>query len=138
MQTIIRNDFLPLLLECLATTQPVPESGSLNRYQLVKQAEAYILTHLDQPLTLQDLCAAAGTKCRTLQTAFLQVCGISPMTYLKIQRLHGARAQLQAADPKTATVMAVANRWGFWHMGYFSRDYKRMFGELPSQALRQV
>ncbi len=138
MQTIIRNDFLPLLLECLATTQPVPEPGSLNRYQLVKQAEAYMLAHLDQPLTLQDLCAAAGAKRRTLQTAFLEVCGISPMTYLKIQRLHGARAQLQAANPKTATVMALATHWGFWHMGHFSNDYKQMFGESPSQTLRRV
>jgi AraC family ethanolamine operon transcriptional activator len=138
MQTIIRNDFLPLLLECLGTSQSVPESGRSQRYQLVKQAEAYMLTHLDQPLTLQDLCTAVGAKGRTLQTAFLEVCGISPMAYLKAQRLHGVRLQLQSANPQMITVMSIATRWGFWHMGYFSRDYKQMFGESPSQTLKRV
>ncbi|MGA7932356.1 MAG: helix-turn-helix domain-containing protein [Kovacikia sp.] len=139
MQTIIRKDFLPLLLECLGTSQSVPESELSNRYQLVKQVEAYMLNHLDQPLTLQDLCAMTGSsKRRTLQTAFLEVFGISPMTYLKIQRLHGVRCQLKAAHPQTKTVVGIATRWGFWHMGHFSRDYKRMFGELPSQTLRRV
>jgi AraC family transcriptional regulator, ethanolamine operon transcriptional activator len=138
MQKIIRNDFLPLLLECLGTSQSVPESGLSDRYQLVKQAEAYLLTHLDRPLTLQDLCAAVGSKCRTLQTAFLEIFGISPMAYLKTQRLHGARCQLKAAHPQSITVMGIATHWGFWHMGYFSRDYKRMFGESPSQTLKRV
>ena len=28
----------------------------------------------------------------------------------------------------------VAHRWGFWHMGQFARDYRRLFGELPSET----
>jgi AraC family ethanolamine operon transcriptional activator len=137
MQTIIRNDFLPLLLECLATSQTVPEAGFYHRYEMVKQAEAHMLTHLDQPLTLQDLCTAVGAKGRTLQSAFLAVYGTSPMGYLKIQRLHGARQRLQTAHPKTNTVVGIASAWGFWHMGHFARDYKQMFGEAPSQTLKR-
>jgi AraC family ethanolamine operon transcriptional activator len=30
----------------------------------------------------------------------------------------------------------VAARWGFWHFSQFSADYRRMFGELPSETLR--
>lgn len=138
MQTIIRNDFLPLLLECLATSQSLPEASFSHRYTLVKQAEDYMLSHLHQPLTLQDLCTAVGVKSRTLQTAFLAVYGTSPMAYLKIQRLHGARRRLQTANPKTHTVVGIATAWGFWHMGYFSRDYKQMFGEAPSQTLKRA
>jgi AraC family ethanolamine operon transcriptional activator len=33
-------------------------------------------------------------------------------------------------------VQDVAARWGFWHLGQFSLDYKRQFGELPSATLR--
>jgi AraC family ethanolamine operon transcriptional activator len=69
--------------------------------------------------------------------AFLEIYGISPMTYLKAQRLHGARYHLQTTNPKTATVVGIATRWGFWHMGYFSHDYKQMFGESPSQTLKR-
>ena len=25
-----------------------------------------------------------------------------------------------------------ADRWGFWHVGDFARDYERRFGRLPS------
>ncbi len=138
MQTIIRNDFLPLLLECLATSLAMPEASFSHRYQMVKQVEAHMLTHLNQPLTLQDLCTVVGAKSRTLQTAFLAVYGTSPMAYLKIQRLYGARLHLQSADPKTGTVVGIATNWGFWHMGHFSRDYKQMFGETPSQTLKRV
>jgi len=28
-------------------------------------------------------------------------------------------------------------RWGFTHLGFFARDYKKMFGELPSETLRK-
>jgi AraC family ethanolamine operon transcriptional activator len=138
VQTIIREDFVPMLLECLSTSQTVPESDFSHRYRLVKQAEAYMLTNLDRPLTLQDLCKALGSKSRTLQTTFLESFGISPMAYLKNQRLHGVRYQLKAANPQTVTVMGIATCWGFWHMGHFSHDYRHMFGEAPSETLHRV
>jgi len=28
----------------------------------------------------------------------------------------------------------VANKWGFWHLGQFAKDYRSWFGELPSEA----
>jgi transcriptional regulator GlxA family with amidase domain len=30
----------------------------------------------------------------------------------------------------------VAVRWGFFHLGSFSADYRRMFGEGPSETQR--
>jgi AraC family ethanolamine operon transcriptional activator len=38
------------------------------------------------------------------------------------------------AAPDTATVQAIARRWGFWHTGEFAAAYRRLFGELPSQT----
>ncbi|UCG61547.1 MAG: helix-turn-helix domain-containing protein [Candidatus Zixiibacteriota bacterium] len=35
------------------------------------------------------------------------------------------------------TIADVANHWGFWHMGQFSADYRRLFGELPLETLRR-
>jgi AraC family ethanolamine operon transcriptional activator len=35
----------------------------------------------------------------------------------------------------SSRIADVANRWGFWHMGQFAADYRRQFGELPSETV---
>jgi AraC family ethanolamine operon transcriptional activator len=30
----------------------------------------------------------------------------------------------------------VAHEWGFWNASHFAKDYRDMFGELPSKTLR--
>jgi transcriptional regulator GlxA family with amidase domain len=47
------------------------------------------------------------------------------------------RNELLAADPETTTVVSVANKWGFTHMGHFSGYYTRLFGENPSVTLQR-
>ena len=36
---------------------------------------------------------------------------------------------------KGARVQDIAPEFGFWHMGQLASDYKRHFGELPSESL---
>jgi AraC family ethanolamine operon transcriptional activator len=60
------------------------------------------------------------------------------MAYLKVQRLHAVRRTLKLADPETCSVMAIANQFGFWSAGHFARDYKKMFGELPSDTINRI
>jgi AraC family ethanolamine operon transcriptional activator len=38
--------------------------------------------------------------------------------------------------PDKATVLEIAQRWGFWHTGEFAAAYRRLFGELPSKTLK--
>ena len=45
-----------------------------------------------------------------------------------------AQEAIRAAD-ETEGVADIANGWGFWHMGQFAADYRRQFGELPSETL---
>jgi len=33
------------------------------------------------------------------------------------------------------SITQISSQWGFWHMGQFGADYKRQFGELPSETL---
>jgi AraC family transcriptional regulator, ethanolamine operon transcriptional activator len=104
---------------------------------IVRAAEDYALSRVDEQLHVTDLCRAAGVSERTLEYAFKEVMGLTPMNYLVRLRLHRVREALLAATHGTSTVSAEALKWGFWHFGEFSRAYKTCFGELPSDTLRR-
>ncbi len=108
-------------------------SGLRFRSRAVQRVLNYIDAFPRQPHTVKDVCRVAGASERTIQTAFLERFGVRPKAYLRDRRLNGARADLCLADPATP-ITKVANRWGFWHMGQFARDYRRLFGKLPSET----
>ena len=105
--------------------------------QVVQIAEDYACAHTAERLCVTDLCMAAGVSERTLQYAFKELMGITPVAYLTRLRLHRVRQALRAATHGTTTVTAEALRCGFWHFGDFARAYKGCFGELPSDTLRR-
>jgi AraC family ethanolamine operon transcriptional activator len=80
-----------------------------------------------------EVCRRIGASRRKLNYCFQDVLGTSPVKYLRAVRLNGVRRELRSG---TAAVQDVAARWGFWHLGQFSLDYKRQFGELPSATLK--
>ena len=105
-----------------------------NRARVVCRAEESMRAHLGDPLSMLDLCRELGVSERTLHYAFQEVRGLSPMAYFKACRLNAVRQELRAAAAGTTTVREIAQRWGFWHSGEFASDYRRQFGELPSQT----
>lgn len=106
------------------------------RREAVASVETYVRNHLSDSLTLVDLCRISGLKVRALQYAFQEKYGISPMGYLKLKRLDKARRLLSRRDAPHLNVTAAALECGFWHLAQFAQDYRRMFGECPSQTLR--
>ncbi|WP_088889659.1 AraC family transcriptional regulator [Leptolyngbya ohadii] len=131
------EDFLPLLIDSIPNPATELSLRSPRRFALVKQAEEYMRTHLEAPLTLMSLCKALHTSERPLTYGFREVFGVSPMAYLKTLRLQAVRTQLQLADPAAVAIAEIARRYEFQSLGHFSRDYKTMFGELPSETLKQ-
>jgi AraC family ethanolamine operon transcriptional activator len=105
--------------------------------RVVQIAEDYALSHTAERLHVTDLCEAAGVSERTLQYAFKELMGMTPVAYLTRLRLHRVRQALRAATHASTTVTKEALWWGFWHFGDFSRAYKDCFGELPSDTLRR-
>ncbi len=113
----------------LGRGRPVPRPRHL------RLAETFIEAHLDQPITLEDVAAAAGTSARNLQLAFRQHRGATPLGFWRDRRLMRAHADLIAAGPGT-TVTEVALRWGFAHFGRFAESYRARFGLSPRDTLR--
>lgn len=106
-------------------------------YQLIQQAEKMMTENLNYPWTIQVFCKNLYVSQRTLRYAFQECLGMSPMSYLKTQRLKQVHCQLKASDPNQTTVTDIAIQCGFWHMGQFAQDYRKMFGECPSETLRR-
>ncbi|HEY9639082.1 MAG TPA: AraC family transcriptional regulator, partial [Coleofasciculaceae cyanobacterium] len=75
------------MLNLLTPDPQVPALHPGNRCQLMRQAEAMIMENLDRPWTVHDLCTKLHVSERTLRYGFQESFGMSPMAYLKIQRL---------------------------------------------------
>ena len=82
---------------------------------------------------VSEICAASGVGWRTMDRAFKEQFGIGPKAYLGILRLSRVRDELVRHGPDR-TVASTASRWGFIHMSQFAKDYRRHFGELPSET----
>jgi AraC-like DNA-binding protein len=102
----------------------------------VRRAEDYMHAHLADPITVRDLARSAGCGVRSLQLAFRQARGMTPMQALQRARLHQARQALERPESDTS-VLDVALRFGFNHPGRFARVYERAFGQRPSWTLRK-
>lgn len=103
--------------------------------QIVQQAEALALTSVDEPLPVSGLCQLIGVSQRTLRKAFHSVHGIPPYRHLRMLRLCDARQALLSADGAIAKVTDIAMSFGFAELGRFAVEYKKAFGESPSQTL---
>jgi AraC family ethanolamine operon transcriptional activator len=101
----------------------------------LRRVRDYLQAHTDRCVTVHELCQALGSSPRALQDCFQRYVGLSPKTYLKALKLNEARRELRGDDSALATVSDVAVRYGFWHLSKFAADYRRLFGELPSQTL---
>jgi AraC-like DNA-binding protein len=106
------------------------------RSRAVRAALDYMDGAAGEDISIGGLCSTIGVSWRTLDRGFKERFGIGPKAYLTRLRLGRARSELHRIELE-AGVAEVANAWGFWHMGQFARDYRFMFGELPSETLRR-
>lgn len=108
----------------------------VHRY-IVKSVRDLTLSQNLDPLTIGDICTTLNISRRTLNHAFQQVLGITPVAYMRNIRLHKIRAELQYKSQQINNIACVASHWGFWHMSLFSRYYRELFGECPSETLER-
>jgi AraC family ethanolamine operon transcriptional activator len=101
----------------------------------LNRALEYLRTADVSQVSVADLCRVARVSERTLRYAFREELDLSPLAFLRRLRLHAARRELMNAEGLLPRVTEVANRQGFLELGRFAADYRRLFGELPSETL---
>lgn len=128
------TELAELVRRVLISARSKPGSSKRERaFALVQRVERFMWDNVEDPLTLRRICEAAGCRSRSLTYYFKALVGVGPMTYLKIRRLENAHRRLQEANGQIR-IFDVAADFGFWHMGHFSADYKRMFGTTASET----
>lgn len=122
----------------------IPESaprrtgrGRRSREICIARAIDYVRSTDVAMTTVADLCAAARVSQRTLEYAFREAFGVSPLGFLHLRRFHATQKALRASDHKTAKVNEIAQANGFYQMGRFAVRYSALFGESPLQTLRR-
>ena len=101
----------------------------------VKRAIDFMEANLRSPLRVPEIVHVCGVPGRTLFKHFRDCKGIAPMQYLRNARFLKVRQALLRAEPEES-VTAIALSWGFSHLGRFSADYRRRYGESPSQTIK--
>jgi AraC-like DNA-binding protein len=140
--SLTMSAFEQFIMTALLLRQPHNYSQSLQRLEKpiaprdAKRAIDFIQAHLAEPLALPDIVAASGVAGRTLLKHFRDFRGSSPMRYLRDARFAKARDALRRAEPEDS-VSDIASRCGFSHLPRFSVEYRRRFGESPSETLRR-
>ena len=96
--------------------------------KVVKRALDFMREHLHQDIGVPEICAAACASRRSLQYCFEEFLHTTPQAYLRALRLNEARRTLKAHAGQPITALASAS--------HFTRHYKLMFDELPSETLK--
>jgi len=127
-----------LIARALVSSRPrhSHHPGLSRQIALVRKARDYFEHFPDRPIRIAPLCHEFGVSERTLHSAFCHQVGTSPVAFLRTQRLNRVHQQLMGADPANTLIKQVAYDHGFRHLGRFSRVYKNLFGESPSETLR--
>jgi AraC family ethanolamine operon transcriptional activator len=120
---------------CPSSLDSVPAPADRSR-RLVDQAESLVLANVQVPVEIAALCQALDVSERTLRKAFQKVHRLPPCRRLRWLRLSHARRALMSVGGSSVT--EIATGFGFVELGRFSVEYRKIFGERPSETLRQA
>jgi AraC family ethanolamine operon transcriptional activator len=88
-------------------------------------------------VTVADLCNVARVTQRTLEYAFREAFGLTPLGFIHLRRYQATQTDLLVAYSRSATVKEIAQSNGFYQMGRFAVRYRELFGESPSRTLNK-
>ncbi|MET3998478.1 AraC family transcriptional regulator [Marinobacterium sp. MBR-109] len=97
---------------------------------------AYVEANIRDDLSVEELAQVGNVSVRTVYNLFAKYFNVTPKLFIKQSKLKSLREEL-VSGKAVRNVTEVALDYGFTHLGRFSSDYRKMFGELPSETLRR-
>ncbi|AOE84099.1 AraC family transcriptional regulator [Pseudomonas sp. TCU-HL1] len=142
-QLFFTRDLESALIKGLILAQPNNYSDELRERLEIKlphyllRARSFIQVHAREDICLEDIERAAGVSRFKLFEGFRKYFGQSPMAFLKKHRLTAVRQDI-LEDRSQRNISAIALAWGFNHLGRFSSEYRKLFGETPSATIQRL
>lgn len=101
--------------------------NGLLKWRLMRSID-YIESHLDEPISLADMAAAADLTQMHFAAQFKVSTGLRPHEYLLRRRIERAQEMLLAAD---LSVVEIAHSVGFQTQSHFTTTFARFVGHTP-------
>jgi AraC-like DNA-binding protein len=132
----LSQGIIALIIEHLCGSASFRKTEPLSfRNTALKRALEILGDPENLPITIAELCYRVEASPATLQRAFQSRFNMNTKSYIRARCLSAVRDNLATANPGIP-IYKVANHWGFWHMGQFAKDFRQMFGYLPSDVIR--
>ena len=110
-------------------------SHELSTISAIKAPVEYIRQNYHQDISIEELAKLAFLSVSALERRFKKYLSKTPKQFLNEIRLENARRLLiETQQP----IMEIAYQCGFSEHSYFSKQFKALFGILPSQLRKQL
>jgi len=101
----------------------------------INRARKILEDNIDSIYSINDLIDELNVSARTLQYNFKEKIGITPKQYLHNLRLNAIRKELLDSNYNKVNISEIALKYGFFYHSHFSFEYKKLFGQTPTQTL---
>ena len=97
-----------------------------------------LFKHMDGKMNINSLAKDYTITTKSLQNAFRSLFDLTPNQFTRLLKLNLVHHELTHSNATNTSVMRIAQKWGFAHMGRFSKYYTELFGENPSITLKNI
>ena len=132
----LEQQLIHAFVEALSAGPVYEETEAARRHRGVL-ARFEDLLEAEPPPAISEIGAALGVSRQILRGCCKKNLGMGPSRYRQLHAIHRVRRALWRENPDTATVSAVAYRYGFRDPSRFAASYRALYGELPSTTLRR-
>ena len=134
----LEQQLIQAVIECLiaGSTNAAHPSARRHRETMVG-FERLLRSQPARALLIPEVSAALGVSERLLRSLCAEHLGMSPTSYGRLRRMSQVRSILRGGEGNAISVSEAALRNGFRDLGRFAVNYRGVFGELPSTALRR-
>ena len=126
---LLKNHLFSLICRMLSQTAFAPGDISVYSHH-VNQTIHYIQQNLSAKLQVSELAEQCFLSQRQLYNLFRKELGVTPGQYLDDQLMHTAQRLLFQTEDSIA---AISEELGFADQFYFSRKFKKTYGQTPLQ-----